>query len=178
MRSFGFTLIEMLVTVAVAAVLAALVVPGFQNLAARRYISAALDTLSSDYRYARSEALKRSTTVTICRSTDQASCAGAGSWSDGWIVFIDGGAKGAVNTGDVILRVQGPPAGILSIGQATLSSTLGYAAFEATGRTQTPATQTYILTPSGTKVTLGTRLMCISSQGRPSVRPAGTSSCA
>lgn len=178
MRARGFTLIESMVVVAILAILAALVVPRMQNFGARRAMSAALDTLAADYRFTRTEALKRSTTVTICRSTNQTSCAGAGDWSVGWIVFVDAGTKGSVDTGDAILRVQGAVPGILSIGQSALTGTLGYSAFEATGRTQTSANQTYILTPIGSQVTIGTRLMCISAQGRPSVRVEGTNSCA
>jgi type IV fimbrial biogenesis protein FimT len=55
---------------------------------------------------ARSEAVKRGRPVTVCRSTDGASCSGSGvNWETGWIVFTDANGDGVVDAGDGILRV-------------------------------------------------------------------------
>lgn len=168
------TLIELTVTLAVAGVLLGMGSAGLQDMVARRAVSGALDGLTSDFRYARSEAVKRVAPVTICRSLDQSSCAaGRGDWRGGWIVFVDGGARGSRDADDEVLRVQGAWHGVASIGGINLANTVRYASFEPTGRTQTPANQSFVFTPhKGPPQAI--RLLCVSAQGRPGVRPPGT----
>ena len=86
----GFTLLELLVAVAVVAIVATIGVPQFSNFINNQQRTAAMNELVYSLAYARSEALKRNQFVTLCRSTDQSSCAGAGTdWSVGWIVFAN-----------------------------------------------------------------------------------------
>lgn len=118
-RHSGFTLVELLITVAVAAVLASLAVPSFRTLLLKRSVQSAADTLVSDMRFARAEALKRSARVTICASSNGTSCAGAGGqWSSGWMVFVPSAANGNFTAGDEIVRVQDALPSIASIADA------------------------------------------------------------
>ncbi|MDO9371047.1 MAG: GspH/FimT family pseudopilin [Gammaproteobacteria bacterium] len=64
-RHAGFTLIEAMVTVAVIAILAAIAVPAFQNIIDKRRLKEAAEQLYSDMQYARGEALKQNTPVTV-----------------------------------------------------------------------------------------------------------------
>lgn len=64
-RHVGFTLIEAMVTVAVIAILAAIAVPAFQNIIDKRRLKEAAEQLYSDMQYARGEALKQNTEVTV-----------------------------------------------------------------------------------------------------------------
>lgn len=83
----AFTLLELLVTLAVIGVLAALAAPSFSVMVANnRSVSIAQD-LASSMRLARSEAIKRGMRVSICASADGVNC--AGDWNNGWIVFPD-----------------------------------------------------------------------------------------
>jgi type IV fimbrial biogenesis protein FimT len=105
----GFTLIELMVTLSVAAILAVVAVPAMQDFVTRNRLAALNNELMTAINYARSEAIKRGATVSVCKSNTATSC--GGSWSNGWIVFVDAGTAGDA-TGDTILRVhQGMPNG-------------------------------------------------------------------
>jgi type IV fimbrial biogenesis protein FimT len=85
----GFTMMELLVAVAIAAVLFAIGVPMFRDVTLGSRLSAAANNLLSSVQLARSEAIKRNVNVTLCASSDGQSCAGAGGWEQGWITIID-----------------------------------------------------------------------------------------
>lgn len=106
----GFTLVELMVTLAILGILVMAAAPNFSAALERNRIEAELKDLSSHVKLARSEAVSRSQTVTVCRSSDQASCstaAPAGNWSIGWITFLDLNGNATVDTDDVLLRVHG-----------------------------------------------------------------------
>jgi len=176
----GFTLIEMMVTVAIAAILASLAVPSFRTMLVKRSTQSAADTLVSDMRYTRTQALQRSTRVVMCslaaNKTD--TCSGdTASWANGWLIFVDKNNDDIVNGSDEILRVQQPMANIASIqSTAPPNSDLPRFRFESNGWTKS-SSQTFFITPTGTVPAGSTQLVCISNQGRPSVRPQGNTSC-
>jgi type IV fimbrial biogenesis protein FimT len=83
----GFTVLELMVTLAVAAILFSVAVPGFQQLTQRNRIVTYTNDFIATVNYARSEAIRRAQPVSICASSDGASC--SGTWSEGWIVFAN-----------------------------------------------------------------------------------------
>jgi len=92
----GFTLIELMVTIAILAIVLTVAVPGFQDFIARNRLAAATNELVSALALARSEAVKRATRVTVA-SAD---------WAAGWQVFVDTGVAGdATDADDIVLRV-------------------------------------------------------------------------
>lgn len=172
----GFTLIELLVTLTIVVVLTVLAMPGFQSLLVARRLEAATDTLASDFRYARSEAIKRTNRVTICTSTNGNSCSGSsGIWKDGWIVFVDEDGDGTVDTGEAVLRVQDSLSGITSIASTSPVNDRRWFVFQTTGWSQA-ASQTFLVTPSG-NTGVAARLVCISNKGRAAIRAKGVTSC-
>jgi type IV fimbrial biogenesis protein FimT len=175
-RQVGFTLVELLITFALVAILASLAIPSFQALLVKRSLQAAADSLVSDMRFARSEALKRSTRTTICRSLNTTSCAGTGSWSDGWIVFVDMNSNSVVDPGDDIVKVQQAFENIASIRGETLADPLASFKYEPTGFAKA-ATQTFVFIPKGSVVAGSTRIVCVSMNGRPALRTEGATAC-
>lgn len=88
-RATGFTLIEMMVTVAVAAILLVMAVPSFQEASLNGKLNSISNSFVAAAQLARSEAIKRNANVTLCASSNGTSCigTGAGSWAGGWIVL-------------------------------------------------------------------------------------------
>jgi type IV fimbrial biogenesis protein FimT len=86
----GFTLIELMVTLAVLAVAVGIAAPSFKS----QVLNNRSVTLGSDLvtalNFARVEAVKRGARVSICPSTDGATCIGGTQWAKGWMVFVDG----------------------------------------------------------------------------------------
>lgn len=123
-RMSGVTMVELMVTVGVAGVLAATAVPSMQSFVRVSQVRTAANELAMALATARSEAIKRGSPVTVCKSADvtlaQPLCAGSGSvpWRQGWVMFVDHDQDGVVDSSgslpDVRLRV-GAPGGRLSV---------------------------------------------------------------
>lgn len=113
-RNSGFTLIELMVTISVLAILMSIAIPSFQGFILNSRLTATTNDLASALAFARSEAVKRATRVTVCKSANTGAsspiCSAGASWQDGWIVFVDGATAGTVDGTDAnnILRVFQP----------------------------------------------------------------------
>lgn len=109
-QSGGFTLIEALMVVVIIALLTAVGVPTFKDLAISRGLRAQIDDIAATVRLARSEALKRSMPVTICQSNAPEAavpvCNNANNWMTGWVTFVDRGVRGTFDGSDLVIRVQ------------------------------------------------------------------------
>ena len=101
----GFTLLELMITISVAAVLIAVGVPGMQDFVSSNRRAAEVNALVAALQFARSEAVARNRLVIMCPSTDGASCAASTEWEDGWIVHVDLNDD-AVITDNEILRAE------------------------------------------------------------------------
>jgi type IV fimbrial biogenesis protein FimT len=107
----GFTLVEMLVTVSILSTLLSVGIPSFRALIVQNRLSAQSNDFITTLALARNEALKRSASVTACRSAnpqaDDPSCTSGGSdgWKNGWIVFVEteGGAVGTRQAGEPVI---------------------------------------------------------------------------
>ena len=116
-KNTGFTLIELMITLAIVGYLLMVGVPSLKTFMQGNQLVASTNELLSALHIARSEAIKLNSRVTICESSNGTSCATTGNWKNGWIVFIDGngGTPGdLVGTGvactgtntDCLLRVH------------------------------------------------------------------------
>jgi type IV fimbrial biogenesis protein FimT len=107
-RDSGFTMMELIMTMAIVAILASIAIPSFKYVTNSNRIASEVNGLLGDMQFARSEAVKQGQTVTVCTSTDGATCAGAtvNTWHIGWIVFLDPNGNHVVDAGEKVLRVQ------------------------------------------------------------------------
>ena len=139
-RERGFNLIELLVTMLIVGVVMAMGAPSLAGFINDMRLSAATNDLLSFFNYARSEAAKRGTRVTICISADQATCATAGTdWSAGAVAFVDADADGQVDVGETVLRVLNPTSNV-SIIATTAFATNYYFAYRPSGAASSQGT--------------------------------------
>lgn len=82
----GFTLYELMVTLAVASVIASFAVPGFQSFVQNNRSATHTNDMVTALNLGRSEATRRGVAVELCSSSDAATCNGNNDWSNGWIV--------------------------------------------------------------------------------------------
>ncbi len=105
----GFTLLELMIVVSIAAILLAIGVPSFQYVTSANRASSEINGLLGDMQFARAEAIREGQTVTVCATINGVTCAGAGtSWSGGWLVFSDTGVIGTIDGNDPTLKIQKP----------------------------------------------------------------------
>lgn len=131
----GFSLVELMVTLSVAAILVTIAVPSFSDFIKNNRLITQTNDFVTALNLARSEAVKRGDRVTVCKSSDQISCSGSGSWDQGWIVFADVNGDGVVtDPATNVLRVHGSLSGNVSLyGDASL---VDYVSYVSTGATR------------------------------------------
>lgn len=173
-RGRGFTLIELMVTIAVMAVLLGIAVPSFNDALLGNKLSSHANSLVASINMARSEAIKRNRRVTLCASADGATCATSGGWEQGWVVQYDAdnnSCDAASPNWKGIYRQQALSSG-LKISETDSKRTL---CFEPTGVGSTSATLTVCrATPSAGGQE---RVVSITATGRASVKKTTAGAC-
>ena len=104
----GFTLIELMITITVFAILASIGTPLLNSFIASNRLTAQTNQMVSSLNLARSESIKRSQRATICTSDVAQTACAATTWETGWLVFVDNNADNnfVVADGDVLLQVS------------------------------------------------------------------------
>ena len=92
-RQRGFNLIELMVTVAIVAILMSIALPSFNDAIERNRIAAAANDFTAAVNYARTEAIRRNSPAGVCATNTSTACVSGANWADGWIVW-------ATNTSD------------------------------------------------------------------------------
>ncbi|MBZ4192818.1 MAG: Tfp pilus assembly protein FimT/FimU [Candidatus Contendobacter sp.] len=106
MKFKGFTLIELIITLAIAAIVMTIGVPAFQDMIRNNRMIAQTNDFISALSFTRSEAIKRGRPVVLCKSSGGAACATTGPWDQGWMIFVDTNNNAAVDAGEEILRIH------------------------------------------------------------------------
>jgi len=106
-KSLGFTLIELMITLVIVIILTSLALPSFRSMIISNNIVTNTNEFVGTVSYARSEAIRRGKSITLCKSSSGTGClTGAGTyWDTGWIAFVDSNNNGAVDAGEAIIRV-------------------------------------------------------------------------
>jgi len=151
-----------MVTLGIATTFLTLTVPSMNWIVNNNRVAGMANDFVKAVTVARSESLKRGIPVSICSSTDQATCADSTDWSTGWIVFTDNsGTAGTLDDTDELIYTQDALQGSLSFSTAVNS-----VQYSATGALATPSNIDFTLTPAN----------CVGEQRRTiSIRPQGYS---
>ena len=157
----GFTLIELMVTISILAILLMIAVPSFNEATLGSKLSSFANNLVASAHLARSEAIKRNAAVALCASSDGASCAASGGWEQGWIVRASDGA--------VVQQQQALPVGFQVIGGAISVS------FQPSGVNSDAVT--FTICRSSPEAGAQERVIAISTTGRPNVKKTTAGSC-
>ncbi|MEF8686196.1 UNVERIFIED_CONTAM: GspH/FimT family pseudopilin [Comamonas sp. A-3] len=182
--SRGFTAIELMVTVAILAVLAGLAAPSFNPIIERWRVRQVSEELQSTLYFARSEAIKRGGNVTILRSDDGGGCTAVGTdtslWSCGWIVFADLDNDGEQDSGEDTLQTAPAPNKVsvqfTNTSDAKLTDPIKVDRWGRFSSTNAAIDFAFRLTPkSGSAASASS--ICVSSSGRIKRLDSATGSC-
>jgi len=157
----AFSLVELMITLTVMAILLSIAAPSFNDATLGSKLSTYGNNLVASAALARSEAIKRNSSITLCVSSDGNSC-GAGGWEQGWIVLM----------GTTVIQRQPAAASGLKITETNGKTSLS---FQPTGLGATSATLTVCrATPS---VGSQERVVTISVTGRTTISKTTTGAC-
>jgi type IV fimbrial biogenesis protein FimT len=187
----GLTLIELMVTIAVLAVMIAIAVPGLRQFGVRSQLSGLTNDFARDIARTRIEAISRNTCVKMCMSanTNNAligttpTCDGSGTdWQPGWVIFTVPSCNAAANTNSTtdgtleVIAVQQRAYPILTLIQPSGTGNPRYFFFDAKGQPGMAAVRTLTAQHDGGTGNITERVLCVSAGGRVSTL-AGSSTC-
>jgi type IV fimbrial biogenesis protein FimT len=163
MKSGGFTLTELMITLTVIGILVAAGLPSLANLVRDQRIKTATSDVFVSLIYARSEAIKRNDRVVVCAANSTIDgCANSTNWAAGWIVFLDTDANGFPSTAADILRKNSP------VPNVTLSGTATNATYMRDGRLNAAVGNFTVSSPDDASITK--RCIRMDPSGRPNIQ--------
>lgn len=165
----GFTILELMIAVAVLAILMGIAVPSFSEMIRQNRLAAQSNDFLTATAVARSEAVKRGSRVTLCPANGN-NCSGNAVWSSGWLVITDDGPNiGTLDAGEMVLQRWPSAAGqSLAVTNGGGLTSVSYIGSGAT--TLAAAGTTFTITGAkGCKNPNGQRIVTVATSGRASV---------
>lgn len=164
----GYTLLELLVTLSIIAILSAIAVPSFDGVMNKTKQSSELNGFLSELHLARSEAIKRSRQIVVCPSNNGSDCGADNTWSLGRIMFIDNNRNNTRDNNDEILRITDAIETGLSIqASANISTNIRY-------RSDGMAAEVGELTVCDKRGSSSAQAIIINATGRPQISESNT----
>lgn len=127
----AFSVVELMVALAIAAVGLLAAIPAYSNWIADEQLLNHARQLAGSLSHARSEAIKRGLRVNLCKSSDGSQCADLGRWDQGYLMHVDADASGEVDGPDRVLRFEPPPRDIAVAANRPLAN---YVSFTSLGQ--------------------------------------------
>lgn len=167
-RQYAFTLIEVLVVLAILSILLTLAKPSFENMLSRYRVHAAAQAVEASFYLARSEAAKYRGKV-IWQKAPNSACSGsaiAGRWECGWQIFVDANSNGQLDTDEHLVQTVPAQRGV----QIARAPSINSQALNRWGRTGLGAAH-YLIAPENDMAQTPpdysrSMLLCISAGGR------------
>lgn len=167
----GLTLIELVATMAVLAILTGVGVPSFQNLIANQKQTTAINSYVASFQQARLRAVSQASQVVVCPSANGTTCTGGLSWEHGWLIYDDENRNRRHDADEAVVAVfQALPTGL--------------SATSSVGRTQLVYRADGSAGGSNLRVTLcdrrgpeHARSIVVNNHGRPRTAPDETGRC-
>ncbi|HEY0335499.1 MAG TPA: GspH/FimT family pseudopilin [Stenotrophomonas sp.] len=139
-RETGFTLVELMIAIAVLAILLAIGLPGFQGVLRSNRVATATNSMLGSLSLARSEAIKNAHGAAVCASNAGSACDGA-TWGAGWLVWNDVNGDQLLDANETVIQyTEGKPK--LRGDAAALT-----VAFDPRGRRRATVDQSIVLRP-------------------------------
>jgi type IV fimbrial biogenesis protein FimT len=148
----GFTLLELIITLAIAAIVATLAVPSYNTMIKNNSQKAHINELAGALYLARSEAVSNNQNVVICQSNDTITpdCTDTNNWNTGWLMYIDADGSNTYENTETVLKIGRD----ISSGSKTLtrsvfgSGELDYIRYSPSGTTDANSGSSFVLCDS------------------------------
>lgn len=153
-KQFGFTLFELLVALTLVLLFAAFAVPSFRLFVLHNRQTTEINIITNAINFARSEAIKRHTTITICPSTNTLSC--ETNWSLGWIVFVDKNRNATIENPENILQRY---AAVANNAELTWHGALGKNYLQISSQGITRQSGTFVFYPDSKNIAMNSEII-------------------
>jgi len=104
-RTRGFTLVEMLMAIAIGAMLLSYALPGWMDFVRNQRLKAAQASLTASLAYARGYAIKKHAYVVMCPG-NATGCSGGTDWHNGWVAFEDHNRNRRKDAGETMISQE------------------------------------------------------------------------
>lgn len=123
----GFTQVELMVSLAIAAIILTIGIPSFTTMIRNNQMTANVNEFLTTLNYVRTEAIKRGRPVSLCTSTDSTSCTNS-NWNAGYVSFVDTNKNGMLDAGEERIRAKDTLGNVLTISSAVFTRAITFTA--------------------------------------------------